>query len=139
MDQSCIFCKIANKEINSNIIYENEYTVCFLDLSPNSEGHCLVIPKKHYDDFESTDISLIYEVMKTKKEAIKILNKSLKPKGYNYVSNQGVEAFQTVFHYHEHIIPKYVKSDGYTFKINKNTDDLPVSEIYKKISEFKEN
>ncbi|AKU79457.1 HIT family protein [Spiroplasma turonicum] len=136
MESNCIFCKISNKEIQSNVIYENDHTISFLDLSPNSNGHCLVIPKKHYENFEQTDIKDVIEVMKAKKEVIKILKKTFNPNGFNFVSNQGAEAFQTVFHYHEHIIPKYIKENGYTFKINKHKDDLDVLEVYKKISDY---
>ncbi|ASP27981.1 histidine triad protein [Spiroplasma corruscae] len=139
MENNCIFCKIGSKEIKSNVIYENESTIAFLDLSPNSNGHCLVIPKSHYDNFEEVDLNDAIEVLKTKKHVIKILNKVFNPLGYNYISNQGSEAFQTVFHYHEHIIPKYKKEHGYTFKINKQIDDLETEQIIKKISEFQEN
>ncbi|ATG97517.1 HIT family protein [Mesoplasma lactucae] len=117
--QDCIFCKIVNKEISAPIVYENEYVLAFLDLQPNSNGHTLVIPKKHFKDLSDTDDKYLEEVAKAKKiVANHILESDLKPKGINYVSNQGEEAYQAVFHYHEHIIPKYKKSEGYVLSKN---------------------
>ncbi|WP_339020533.1 HIT family protein [Spiroplasma endosymbiont of Atherix ibis] len=131
----CIFCKIINKEMDAKIIYENEYTLAFLDIFPNSNGHSLVIPKKHFEDYEQTDDFYLQEVAKTKKVVAKVLKEKLKPKGINYISNQGSESFQVVFHYHEHIIPKYIKEKGYTFKINNEPSDLlDLDIIYKKIN-----
>ncbi|AUB31909.1 HIT family protein [Spiroplasma floricola] len=130
----CIFCKIIDKEMNAKIIYENDYTLAFLDIFPNSNGHSLVIPKKHFEDYEQTDDFYLQEVAKTKKIVAKILKEKLNAKGINYVSNQGSEAFQVVFHYHEHIVPKYIKEKGYTFKINTEPGDLlDLDIIYKKL------
>ncbi|AHI53153.1 HIT family protein [Spiroplasma culicicola] len=135
--ENCIFCKIINKEIPSKVIYENEFTIAFLDVFPNSDGHCLVIPKKHFENFELTDDQYAFEVLKTKKEVIKILRNKLpvEPTGFNYISNQGEQAFQTVFHYHEHIIPKYVKEEGYTFVIKK--DEAKMTDLEKLHQLFK--
>ncbi|QEH62143.1 histidine triad protein [Spiroplasma chinense] len=129
----CLFCKIIDGQIPSKKIYENEYTLCFLDVFPNSDGHCLVIPKKHFENFETTDSLYITEVAKTKQEVVKLLRANLpvEPVGFNYVSNQGSEAFQTVFHYHEHIIPKYIKEFGYGFVINHANDMTDQDEIHK--------
>ncbi|WP_339030343.1 HIT family protein [Spiroplasma endosymbiont of Cantharis nigra] len=130
----CIFCKIINKEMASKVFYENEYTLAFLDIFPNSDGHSLVIPKKHFENYEETDDFYLQEVAKTKKIVAKMLREKLNSKGINYVSNQGSEAFQMVFHYHEHIIPKYVKEQGYGFKINNKPEDLTnIDEIFNKI------
>ncbi|AOG60697.1 histidine triad protein [Spiroplasma helicoides] len=132
--ENCIFCKIANGEVKTYKIYENDYVVSFLDANPNSEGHCLVVPKKHSENFEQTDEQYLVEVAKAKKEIVKLLKSKLKkkPVGFNYVSNQGVEAYQTVFHYHEHIIPKYVKEHGYGFSIKRDPNDEKDFEVIHK-------
>jgi len=134
MDE-CIFCKIIAGAMPCYKIYEDERTLAFLDISPNSEGHSLIIPKKHFENFEQTDDDYIQAIALVKKKVIKILKEKLpnKPVGFNYISNQGAEAFQMVFHYHEHIIPKYIKKNGYTFVINKNSTDSACDEIYKAI------
>ncbi|AGR42363.1 HIT family protein [Spiroplasma diminutum] len=130
----CIFCKIINKEMEAKVIYENDHTLAFLDIFPNSNGHSLVIPKKHFLDYENTDDFYLQEVAKTKKIVAKMLREKLDAKGMNYVSNQGSEAFQMVFHYHEHIVPKFIKEKGYGFKINNEPGDLTdINEIYEKL------
>ncbi|WP_338984686.1 HIT family protein [Spiroplasma endosymbiont of Diplazon laetatorius] len=130
----CIFCKMVNKEMDAKVIYENEYTMAFLDIFPNSDGHSLVIPKKHFENYEQTDDFYLQEVAKTKKIVAKMLREKLDAKGINYVSNQGSEAFQMVFHYHEHIVPKYIKEKGYTFKINVEPGELSdINDIYNKL------
>ncbi|PPE05042.1 histidine triad protein [Entomoplasma ellychniae] len=119
MNNECLFCKILNKEIPSYHIYENEYVYAFLDAFPNADGHTLVIPKKHFKDFSSTDDLYIIEVAKAKKIVAKILMDKIKDiKGFNFVSNQEAIASQVIFHYHEHVVPKYIKEEGYLH--NKN-------------------
>lgn len=111
--ENCLFCKIVRKEIPAYVIYENETTLAFLDIHPNENGHTLVIPKKHFTSFTKSDEKTIIEVTKTKHAVAKLLEKKLAPKGFNFVTNDGSEAFQEVFHYHEHVIPKYKKNEGY--------------------------
>ncbi|MDR2568545.1 MAG: HIT family protein [Mycoplasmataceae bacterium] len=110
----CIFCKIANGEIPCKKVAENDLAVAFLDLSPVSDGHTLVIPKKHSENLSSTDEEVLAGVFALVKEVTKkIYNSSLKPVGFNYVSNEGSEAGQMVFHFHVHVIPKYNKEEGF--------------------------
>ncbi|PPE05437.1 HIT family protein [Williamsoniiplasma lucivorax] len=117
--KDCLFCQIIARDIPAHVIYEDEHAIAFLDIFPNSEGHTLVIPKEHSEDFSSTTLENIAYVNVAKKAVIKLLSDKLQPKGFNFISNNGAEAFQVVFHYHEHIIPKYVKSEGYIPSKNK--------------------
>ncbi|ATZ16534.1 histidine triad (HIT) family protein [Entomoplasma freundtii] len=109
----CLFCKIVRKEIPASIIYEDDATLAFLDIHPTDNGHTLVIPKKHTSSFSKTDELTICAVTKAKKVVAELLQTKLKPNGFNFVTNDGAEAFQEVFHYHEHVIPKYKKNQGY--------------------------
>lgn len=133
----CIFCKIINKEIPCNLIAENPYAMAFLDIAPSSDGHTLVIPKKHYIDLMSCDQMYLNEVISLAKEvALKIDHSSLKPWGFNYLSNQGAIAGQVVNHFHLHVIPKYAKEEGFTFSdSNKHIDEI--ENTYKKILKSK--
>ena len=106
----CIFCKIINGDIPSYTIYENEYVKCFLDVNPNSMGHTLIIPKKHFKDVYDIDIEYLNEINKASKEVIKILDEKLNPNGYKFVQNNGI--LQEVKHYHLHIIPSYNKKNN---------------------------
>ena len=100
----CIFCKIANGEIPSTIVYEDEYVTAFKDLNPQAPIHILVVPKKHYNnilDVEENDniISKIYEAIN------KIANKEgFAKEGFRVINNCGENAGQTVMHMHFHIL-----------------------------------
>ena len=102
----CIFCKIVKGEIPAKILYEDEKTLAFLDISPRSKGHTLVIPKEHYETFEELPEEVAIDLIKTIKKVIKRL-KSLNPDGYNILNNNRPVAGQEVPHVHFHIIPRY--------------------------------
>lgn len=99
---NCIFCKIANKEINSNLILETEDYVAFHDLSPQAPVHALVIPKKHYASLNEIDDTEILGklLIGTRKVAEKLKIQD----GYRVVINTGEGAGQTVFHIHIHVL-----------------------------------
>ena len=106
-DDNCIFCKLANKDIPTNIIYEDEKFTVILDASPATKGHALILPKNHaaniYElpDEDAADIFVLAKKLATKMTEI------LHCDGFNIVQNNGEVAGQTVFHFHMHIIPRY--------------------------------
>ncbi|MEM0140144.1 MAG: HIT family protein [Ferroplasma sp.] len=102
----CIFCDIVNNKAKSYKIYENEWTLAFLDIAPISYGHILVIPKKHYENIYEMDQKILNEVMKTVKICIELLKEKLGIKAVNLINSNGKIANQTVFHYHMHVIPR---------------------------------
>ena len=108
---SCIFCKIANGEIPSNTIYEDDKFRVILDNGPATKGHALVLPKEHYANlFEMPEDLLADAAVVAKKVATNIKDK-LSCDGLNLVQNNGETAGQTVMHFHLHIIPRY-QNDG---------------------------
>ena len=110
-NQDCIFCKIANGEIPSATLYEDEDFRVILDLGPASKGHALILPKEHFADlYELSDEAASKALVLAKKIAAK-LTEILKCDGFNIVQNNGTCAGQTVFHFHLHLIPRY-KDDG---------------------------
>ena len=125
-DDSCIFCKLANGEISTNTLYENERFRVILDASPAAEGHALVIPKEHFANaFEIDDETVAEAAQIAKKGALKMKD-VLKPDGINILQNNGEAAGQTVFHYHIHVIPRYVGDDkdvSITWKQNEFTEE----------------
>lgn len=128
----CIFCKIVKKEIPARIIDENEYAMAFLDVNPISNGHVIVIPKKHYSNLMvCDDDEILYETMKMVRHVAKILDASkLQPWGFNYLSNQGEMAGQAVRHWHMHVIPKYMKSEGFIFNSVPSKDMEDLDDVY---------
>lgn len=106
-DKECIFCKIANGEIPSTTIHEDQDFRVILDLNPASKGHALILPKKHYKDIYELDASISSKVLLVAQSVITKMTKVLGCEGYNILQNNGVSAGQTVFHYHMHLIPRY--------------------------------
>ncbi len=105
-DETCIFCKIVQKEIPSKIIFENEDNIAFLDINPISEGHAIVIPKKHYntlEDLPDDELSKLFQVVK---KIAMLLHEKLNIDGYNVVQNNFKAAGQEINHSHVHIIPR---------------------------------
>ena len=110
-DDTCIFCKIANGEIPSKTIFEDEQFRVILDLGPATKGHALILPKNHFANLYELPDETASDVMKlAKKMAVKMTEK-LSCDGFNLVQNNGEIAGQTVFHYHLHLIPRY-EGDG---------------------------
>lgn len=99
----CIFCKIANKEINSEIVYENESVVAFKDLNPRAKIHLLIVPKKHYETILDIDNN---EVMKDILKAVKeIANQyEIDEKGFRIINNCKENGGQEVMHVHFHLL-----------------------------------
>ena len=102
----CIFCKIIVKEIPSKILYENNDTIAFLDIFPISQGHTIVIPKKHFTNLETIPINVLYGVMETVKIVSNLIYKNLNIDGYNILQNNYKAAGQVINHFHVHIIPR---------------------------------
>lgn len=106
-EETCIFCKIANGEIPSETIYEDETFRAILDLGPASRGHALILPKNHYSDICELDEGVMARVLPLAAKIGKAMEKSLGCSGFNVLQNNGTAAGQTVFHYHVHVIPRY--------------------------------
>ncbi len=129
----CIFCKIANGEIPSATLYEDEDFRVILDLGPASKGHALILPKAHAANiYEISDDMAAKAMILAKKMATK-MTEVLKCDGFNIVQNNGEPAGQTVFHFHMHLIPRYEGDQvGITWKPGTLTDEVK-NEILEKL------
>ena len=110
-DTNCIFCKIANGEIPSKTLYEDDGFRVILDAGPATKGHALIIPKEHYANLYELPEETAGEVMKLAKRMVVKMTERLECEGFNLVQNNGDLAGQTVFHFHMHMIPRY-QADG---------------------------
>jgi len=106
-DCNCIFCKIANGEIPSTTLYEDEDFRVILDLGPATRGHALLLPKEHYKNLFELDDEIASKVLGIAKKVGAKMVKALHADGFNLVQNNGEPAGQTVFHFHMHLIPRY--------------------------------
>ena len=114
--EECIFCKIAKREIPCEKIYEDDNFISFLDANPETEGHTLVIPKKHFNTILDTPNTLGNEFLETiKKTTLKLMNK-YKAEGFNLVFNNSKIAGQEVDHVHAHIMLRK-SGDGMKLKM----------------------
>ena len=116
----CIFCMIANHEINSSIIYEDEKVAAFLDLSQVTKGHTLVVPKKHYANLIEADPEDLAHVIKVTQMLASRIMERCGATGVNILNNCNEVAGQTVMHVHFHIIPRYSENDAIEIKFNES-------------------
>lgn len=106
----CIFCKLANGEIPTNALYEDDIVKVIFDANPAAKGHVLILPKEHFDNIYELDDDTAAHVFKVAAKISKAYKKALDFDGLNIVQNNGEVAGQTVFHFHMHIIPR-IKGD----------------------------
>lgn len=121
-DENCIFCKLANGEIPTNAIYEDEDFKVILDNSPAAKGHALILPKEHYADIYGIDPELLGKAAKLAQKLIRHETDVLNCDGYNLLQNNGEAAGQTVFHFHMHLIPRYASDEDAAWKSWKNQE-----------------
>ena len=123
-DENCIFCKIANGEIPSRTIYEDNDFRVILDLNPATKGHALILPKNHYKNLYELDDSVASKVLPLAKKMANHMCERLGCDGFNIIQNNNEVAGQTVFHFHTHLIPRY-NDDNQTLvmKPTKMTDE----------------
>ena len=130
----CIFCKIANGEIPSATLYEDEDFRVILDLGPANKGHALVLPNQHYANLYEIPDELAGKAMVLAKKIITRMRDVLGCDGYNVVQNNGEAAGQTVFHFHIHLIPRSVGDNaGITWTPGELTEE-DKQEILEKFS-----
>lgn len=106
-DDNCIFCKIANGEIPSRTLYEDDAFRVILDLSPATKGHALILPKNHFRNLYEIDEDTAAKVLPLAKKMAVAMTEKLGCDGFNVVQNNNEVAGQTVFHFHVHLIPRY--------------------------------
>lgn len=120
----CIFCKIANGEIPTATLYEDEEFRVILDVGPASYGHALLLPKEHYANLFELPEDLAGKAMAVVKRVSTVMSETLDCDGLNIVQNNGEAAGQTVFHFHMHMIPRYKKDTvKIGWKIGKLSDE----------------
>jgi histidine triad (HIT) family protein len=103
----CIFCKIVAGEIPAQVIEQDEHTLTFMDIAPATRGHALVIPKRHAADLLEIEPDQLAAVAAAAKRQALRAHERLRADGVNLINSCGASAWQTVFHFHMHVIPRY--------------------------------
>jgi len=106
-DPSCIFCKILAGELPATVVDEDERTMAFMDIAPATRGHALVIPRTHSADLLSVEREDLHAVAVASQRLARRIHERLGADGVNLVNSCGAAAWQTVFHFHMHVIPRY--------------------------------
>jgi histidine triad (HIT) family protein len=106
-DPDCIFCKIIAGELPGQIVEEDERTIAFLDINPATRGHLLVIPRAHARNLLEISSEDLGATIATAQRMAQRVNQRLDPAGINLINSCGAAAWQTVFHFHVHVIPRY--------------------------------
>ena len=134
---NCIFCKIASHDIPGKIIYEDDICMAFLDLSQTTDGHTLVIPKKHYAHILEVDHQTLAHMMHVVQKVALQIQDTLDAKGFNVITNMNEIVGQTVHHFHIHIIPRYNQHEGFETHYLDRSQDVNLDDIYQKITGLK--
>ena len=119
-NKDCIFCKIAEGIIPSHKVYEDDDVLAFLDISQVTPGHTLVISKKHFSNFLTTEKDVMHKVMDVAQRIGQAQMSILGAKGVNILTNVNKEAGQSVFHFHVHVIPRYIANEGFRIEMREN-------------------
>jgi histidine triad (HIT) family protein len=106
-DPDCIFCKIVAGELPATKVDEDEHTLAFMDINPGTRGHALVIPKAHASDLLSIEAEDLATVAQAAQRLASRMPQALGATGVNLLNACGAAAWQTVFHFHIHVIPRY--------------------------------
>lgn len=106
-DENCIFCKLANGEIPTNTIYEDDDFRVILDADPVAKGHALILPKQHFRNLYELDDETAAKILPLAKKLAIHMTEVLHADGFNLLQNNNEVAGQSVFHFHMHLIPRY--------------------------------
>ena len=128
----CLFCKIANKQIPAEIVYEDSDTLAFLDIHPRAPGHTMIIPKIHAENILDLPDNLVGKVFLTVKKIAGMLTKAFKPEGFTIGINHGRVSGQVVDHLHIHVMPRFSNDQGASIHSVVNN---PPAESLKEIAE----
>ena len=105
----CLFCKIANHEVDATILYEDDLVMVIMDAFPDVDGHCLIIPKKHYTDYQELDTEILEHVYNVAKDYGKTLMEKLHKESLTLLVNYGLD--QKVKHFHLHLLPNFINKE----------------------------
>jgi len=135
-DENCIFCKLANGDIPTATVYEDEYLRAIMDAAPANKGHIIILPKSHAANIYELEDEYVSRAFVLAKKLAVALKKLTGCDGVNILQNNGGAAGQTVFHFHVHVIPRFKNDDCTIVWKPTSYEDGEASEVAKKIAEL---
>ncbi|MBJ8325110.1 HIT family protein [Streptococcus pacificus] len=122
--EDCIFCKIVSGDIPSSKVYEDDDVLAFLDITQATDGHTLVIPKKHVRNVLEMDEETAETVFSRVPKLARAIKTAMGAQGLNIINNNEKAAGQTVFHAHIHLLPRYQEGDEFDFQFVQHEPDF---------------
>ena len=107
MNDDCLFCGIVAGDVPGQIVDSDEHTVAFMDINPATRGHALVIPREHSADLMEIADEDLERTFAAARRLAKRMEETLEPDGFNILNSCRPAAWQTVFHFHVHVVPRY--------------------------------
>jgi histidine triad (HIT) family protein len=107
MAEDCLFCGIVAGDVPAQIIDSDDHTVAFMDINPATTGHALVVPREHSTDLMDVSDEDLARTMAAARRLARRMEETLEPDGYNILNSCRPAAWQTIFHFHIHVIPRY--------------------------------
>jgi histidine triad (HIT) family protein len=107
MAEDCLFCGIVAGDVPAQILDSDEHTVAFMDINPATRGHALVVPREHTADLMEVSEEDLARTMSAARRLARRMDETLDPDGFNILNSCRPAAWQTIFHYHLHVIPRY--------------------------------
>ena len=107
MAEDCLFCGIVAGDVPGQIVDSDEHTVAFMDINPATRGHALVVPRQHSEDLMDVSDDDLARTMAAARRLARRMDETLEPDGFNVLNACRPAAWQTVFHFHVHVIPRY--------------------------------
>ena len=135
-DENCIFCKLANGDIPTATVYEDEYLRAIMDAAPANKGHIIILPKSHAANIYELEDEYVSRAFVLAKKLAVALKKLTGCDGVNILQNNGGAAGQTVFHFHVHVIPRFKNDDCTIVWKPTSYEDGEALEVAKKIAEL---
>lgn len=135
-DENCIFCKLANGDIPTATVYEDEYLRAIMDAAPANKGHIIILPKSHAANIYEIEDEYVSRAFVLAKKLAVALKKLTGCDGVNILQNNGEASGQTVFHFHVHVIPRFKNDDCTIVWKPTSYEDGEASEVAKKIAEL---
>jgi histidine triad (HIT) family protein len=107
MAEDCLFCGIVAGDVPAQIVDSDEHTVAFMDINPATTGHALVVPRQHSADLMEVSDEDLARTMAAARRLARRMDETIEPDGFNILNSCRPAAWQTIFHYHLHVIPRY--------------------------------
>ncbi len=105
----CLFCQIINKKVDASVLYEDDIVIVIMDAFPDVDGHILIIPKTHYEDYQQIPDDVLLHIHKIAQKYGLILMEKLKKESLTLLVNYGLD--QKIKHYHLHLLPNFINKD----------------------------